>query len=177
MTTENRKGIPFLFNQTSGQKEWGAHAVSSLISAFILCPPHLHAQLPSGMDAAPGSYRAGVNYLFGNVCVHVGYWVVQMGLAIQGYGVRSSFYILQIKMVSYDYLRDAWSTWTLSLRAKQSKLFIIIRYWKKNKNIQSIPGNHPEKSWVSFCEILIKSKTIIETTKRNTDSLWGQSFD
>lgn len=89
MTAENsgRTGRPLLFDQTSEQNEWGPYALTSFPSAFILLPPHLSAQLPSGTEAT----RAGVVYVLGNVC---GYCVVRMGLATEGCGACSNFYIL-----------------------------------------------------------------------------------
>ena len=124
-----RTGRPFLFDQISGQNEWGPYVLSSFPSAFILFPPNLGDQLPSQTDGVHGSHE-GWDCLNGvrNVCAHVGYCDVWMGLAEQGYRACSNFYILHINTVFCNYLRDTWSTCDLSLR---SQLSIIITYWKK----------------------------------------------
>lgn len=59
------------------------------------------------------------------------------------------------------------------LKTKANQPFIVIRYQKKKKNPKHTvhTWNHPEKFWVSFSVILMKSKTTIKTDKRNTDSL------
>lgn len=131
----------------------------------------LHVEAPSrplGSLGGPGSHK-GRDHL--NTCLEMFMSTLVPALMQVSLGNTRTwspwvFVHCANKAFICDYLRDPWSSSHLFLKTTKKANLSLLSDTGKNKNIQSIAGKHPEKPRDSFCQILIKPKTITEGTKR-----------
>lgn len=139
--------------------------LSTFMSVSLLHPPCGSAQPPSGFTGGPwkpqgpGSFK----HMFMSTLVPA---LMQVSLGNTRTWSPWVFVHCANKAFICDYFRDTWSSSHLFLKTTKKANLSLLSDTGKNKNIQSIAGKHPEKPRDSFCQILIKPKTITEGTKR-----------